>query len=336
MKGKISKIDPSVFYWYERGQLIGILAVHVDDFLWAGSKNFEENVVSKIKSIFEIGKEQSISFQYIGLEIKEDDDCIILSQRQYCETIEEIQIEKRDLNSLLSENEKSIMRAKLGQLLWVSKQSRPDIAFDVTDLAGRLHNSTINEIKRLNKIIKRTKLENVELKFQNLGTDLEITLYSDASFGNLHDGGSQGGYFIALRGKDGKINPITWQSRRLKRVTKSTLASETLALSEGIDHAYSIAMLFGEMLNNDCNKTIPIRCYVDNGDLVESVKSSKSVQDKRLRIEVASIKQMLERKEITSVQWVGTKDQIANCLTKGGASPYDLLNCLKYGEIPVN
>ena len=89
------------------------------------------------------------------------------------------------------------------------------------------------------------------------------------------------------------------------------------------------------MLHNDYNKTIPISCYVDNGDLVESLKSSKSVQDKRLRIEIASMKQMLDRKELTQVKWVSTKDQIANCLTKGGASPYDLLDCLKYGEIPV-
>ena len=39
----------------------------------------------------------------------------------------------------LSEDAKTVLSAKLGQLLWISKQSRPDIVFDVTDLAGRIN-----------------------------------------------------------------------------------------------------------------------------------------------------------------------------------------------------
>ena len=59
-------------------------------------------------------------------------------------------------------------------------------------------------------------------------------------------------------------------------------ASERLALSEGTDNAFRISMLLSELLNNDHQMTIPIKCFVDNSDLVEPIKSTKLVADKRL------------------------------------------------------
>ena len=105
------------------------------------------------------------------------------------------------------------------------------------------------------------------------------------------------------------MNPISWQSRKIKRIVKSMLASETLALLEGMDNAFSISMLLGELLRNN-QKTIPIKCFVDNSDLVEAIKSTKLVADKRLRIEIVSIKEMLDEGEICSITWLKSNDQI--------------------------
>ena len=38
LKGQVSKIDTSIFYCFDKEGLYGILAVHVNDFLWVGSK----------------------------------------------------------------------------------------------------------------------------------------------------------------------------------------------------------------------------------------------------------------------------------------------------------
>ena len=89
------------------------------------------------------------------------------------------------------------------------------------------------------------------------------------------------------------------------------LASETLALSEEIGNAFSMSMFLDESLNNDPQKTIPIKCFVDNSDLVETIKSTKVVAGKRLRIEIASIKEMLDKGEICSITWLKSDDQIA-------------------------
>lgn len=44
--GKVSQVDPAVFYWLdEHCKVKGVLACHVDDFLWAGTQRFETNVI---------------------------------------------------------------------------------------------------------------------------------------------------------------------------------------------------------------------------------------------------------------------------------------------------
>ena len=37
---KMSKADPSLFYYYHNNELQGIIAIHVDDFLWCGNDYF--------------------------------------------------------------------------------------------------------------------------------------------------------------------------------------------------------------------------------------------------------------------------------------------------------
>ena len=48
----VSSVDPAVFYWFEDNELQGVLAVDVDDFIWAGSHEFESEVINRIRSSF--------------------------------------------------------------------------------------------------------------------------------------------------------------------------------------------------------------------------------------------------------------------------------------------
>ena len=240
----------------------------------------------------------------------------------------------RDKLSTLLAQEKSILRSKVGQLLWLAKQTRPDISFDISKIASRLHVSTVEDMKKVNKVIRKVQAEQVCLNFNDLGKQVELLLFSAASFGNLSDDGSQGGYAIFLRGENGKINPVTWQSKRIRRVARSTLASEALALVDGVDCIISIAMLFNEILYDKCSTNgIPIKCYIDNNDLYQAIYSNKQVSEKRLRTELNCLKQQLQRGELTAVQWIPTNEQIANVLTKHGASGQNILDVFRYGKL---
>ena len=113
---------------------------------------------------------------------------------------------------------------------------------------------------------------------------------------------------------------------------QSTLASEALALLNGVDCVISILMLLNELLFDkyDAYK-IPIKCYVDNNDLYQAIYSDKHVTERRLRIELNSLKQLIQSGEISTINWVQTEYQIANVLTKTGASGQNILECFKNG-----
>ena len=59
------------------------------------------------------------------------------------------------------------------------------------------------------------------------------------------------------------------------------------------------------------------------------------MNDKKLRLDIASHIQSLERGEpggeLTSVEWCSGAAQLANCMTKRGAGPHELLNVLRCG-----
>ena len=68
--------------------------------------------------------------------------------------------------------------------------------------------------------------------------------------------------------------------------------------------------------------------YCDNKNLVNSVYSSTNVDDKRLFIDICVLRGMIDQKEISSFCWIPTDLQLANCMTKQGASANYLLNVL--------
>ena len=339
---KKSKVDPAVFVWVVNGQVIGLLASHVDDFIWAGDSTFEEKVIEQIRKKFLIGNEENGHFSYVGIDIYEKNNRIDFEQHKYIDNLQSISLEKsrqKERNMPLNEKETDNLRSKIGQLLWVARQSRPDVLYDVCSLARNLKVATVEHLIEANKIVKRLKSEKVTLKYQHLGNDssLKLVTFSDASLGNLPDGGTQGGGFIVLMGEQGLFSPLWWQSKRIRRVVKSTLAGETLALTEGIDNSVFIATLFTELYLGHTDPTwLPIVCITDNKSLCDAIRSHKAVTERRLRMEISSVKEMIENHQIQKILWSGTKDQLSDCLTKRGASSMELLRILENGTLDQN
>ncbi|MEQ2270834.1 hypothetical protein XENORESO_014700, partial [Xenotaenia resolanae] len=67
------------------------------------------------------------------------------------------------------------------------------------------------------------KAKSVELNFQHIGEDsnLKMDTFTDASFGNLSDGGTQGGHFIVLMGDDGGSLPFHGSQRELRELSEA-------------------------------------------------------------------------------------------------------------------
>ena len=128
----------------------------------------------------------------------------------------------------------------------------------------------------------------------------------------LSNGGSQGGYIIFISDLVGNRSPISWLSWKIKRVGKSTLPAETLAL---LDVAEA-GILVGKLLKQSLGVAPIIKYYVDNRSLVDSAYSTTNIEDKMLRISMAVLRDMILQKTIHQILWVKSANQIANPLTR--------------------
>ena len=77
---------------------------------------------------------------------------------------------------------------------------------------------------------------------------------------------------------------------------------------------------------------IHIDAFVDDKSLVDALRSTHLVQDRRLRIDIGILKQNLED-DIRQVKWIPGDQQLANCLTKKGAKGDRLLSIFHSGKM---
>ena len=159
--------------------------------------------------------------------------------------------------------------------------------------------------------------------------------FSNASFANLKSGSSQGGFIIFMCGS-GKYAPIVWKSIKLKRVVKSTLSAETLALEEALESSFMIKSLLCELLNKEMKSRFISSLLLDNKSLVDTINSAKSLREKRLKVDVCIIREMIEKQKVKSDLWCDSSLQLADCLTKVGTSSEKLLHVLKGEDRLIN
>ena len=163
------------------------------------------------------------------------------------------------------------------------------------------------------------------MKFGKLQPPIHHLAFCDASYGNLSNGYSQGGNVIFLAEERGYASPICWSSRKLRRVCRSTLTAEAMAMLDAIDACIWLSHIVAEVADCDLQH---VKVKTDNMSLVESVHSTTAVEEKRLRVEIASIRESIRNKEV-SVEWVDKEKQLADVITKQGADSFKFMAVLQ-------
>ena len=113
-------------------------------------------------------------------------------------------------------------------------------------------------------------------------------------------------------------------------MTKSPLASEVSAIADAADSGHLIASMVKEIYKLESTQKIML--YTDSKSLKQNFESTKVIQDPRLRVDMARLKQMVDRAEI-EVRWVPSQLQLADSLTKKGASADQLKKVLRGAKI---
>ena len=330
--------------WVKRkqGKILGMVAGHVDDFLFTGEESDPEwqDLISRIKAKFNWGDWDKDVFCQCGVSIKRTEEGFELSQPQYVAGIPEIPVSagrRKNQEESTSEREKTQLRALLGALSWHAQQVAPHISAEVSLLLSEVSCSTVQTILKANTLLYNTKARK-EHKMLIHGFDPreKLALYGwvDAASQNRPDGGSTQGIFVGLgpegilHGEIGHLTPIAWHSMKIDRACRSPGAAEAQAAINGDDSLYYARYQWGEILTGNVDVRNPASvvqrvpaCIVTDSrnvfDKLETEVLSIKGAEKRTNIEMISLKESQQSTKV-EIRWVHSEAQLANALTKVG------------------
>jgi Reverse transcriptase (RNA-dependent DNA polymerase) len=234
-------------------------------------------------------------------------------------------------------NYKSIV----GMLLYLSTNSRPDIAFAVSQIARFGHDpkqSHAMAVKTLVRYLKRTKDKGMIVKASQ---HFELKCYVDADFSGLYNrdppedatsARSRTGYLITLA----EI-PLVWRSVLQTETTLSTMQSEYFALSQALREVMPIKFMLEEMVQHlaiptTFDTTIAARVFEDNsGALSLAVNQRLQRRTRYFNARWHHFWEHVNSGQI-KIEKIDTLEQRADYLTKGlTREPFERIRMLVQG-----
>lgn len=301
------------------------LIIHVDDLLIVSNNlilidNLKNHLIKK----FEL-KDLGSAKHFLGIDISKDNNGnYLLSQSKYINKIVneanlmDGKLSKYPLmtgyfkhvdNEFLAPNNE--YRKLIGMLLYISNNTRPDIAASVAILSKKVSNPTktdLNEVKRVIRYLNGTKT--LKLRLSNKQSNCNIHIYTDASWAeDPSDRKSTSGYCCILNG-----GMISWSSRKQDIVALSSTESEYVALTEGCKELQWIRMISKEFKEIRVPETISV--YTDSQSSIKLITNQKfSNRSKHIDTKYHYVKQLADSGNI-ELKYCQTDVNIADMMTK--------------------
>merc|ERR1712002_1134368 len=290
-------------------------------------------IVAGIKGKFTVSKVEEDNFRFTGLDVKTKNDQIEISMEDYAESIKEIEeIRKASRDEKLTKAELKEYRKYTGKISWLAQGTRPDLSYSALNLAKKNNCAQIADLRNVNRIVEKVKKEENKIIYGRVGEKekLQIVGIVDASYKN--DERSIGGMMIVLANENmTKASPLMWKAKQIERVFHSSKDAETLAMTKMIDELVYMSRHVEILLYGDYKKRMNVRIITDSEPTLESISSTRQIERKQLRMVVKEMKDKLREGDITSYQWVSTKDIWADGLTKKMSMTEGMRNLLKQG-----
>ena len=305
----------------ENNKLIGLVIIHVDDFVYNGTDKFVEDLENLVKSQLTVSKVDKGSLRFCGVDYKQQRNGVLASMEDYCESIEEYPsklIHREKKTKELNEEQKSVLRGLAGQINWLAQICRPDLAYGGHQLSMRCKNGTIGDLKYANYIVKKAKSRPSKVFYGDIGNPDDCIIYgfTDASF-TPGEKATSGQMIFLGNTKNDKVVPLLWKTKLVAKACRSPKDAETITLGTCADLSIFAGQQLEEVLfgvkNGSRFKSI---LFSDSDSSLKSIVSSKQVERRYLRSDVHIMKQFIEQKLIDKIVWIGDSHMIADILTK--------------------
>ena len=125
---------------------------------------------------------------------------------------------------------------------------------------------------------------------------------------------------------------LTWKAIKIRRTVVSTYEAESLAVADALEEALVIKDQLMKLTGIPKDMLL-IECFCDCADAVAAFQSSKqNARGGRVQIDSARVREMLERGEVHSIQWVHSDLQLGDIFTKRGVAKTPIINTLEEGK----
>ena len=235
--------------------IVCLLGTHVDDILWAADDQSQE-IIDRVLGEFDIREIKTDQFRYCGSGISQDEEYTV--KVTACDNIEKIETISYPKDNALTrpcnEGEVSQLRSIIGAMSWVARQCKPELLYRVSRLQTVMNHAKVLRLKEANKILEdAVATADTGLVFKGgavpWNEDMIMLTVTDASWSNesvvtkgqIETFRSQTSHFNGLAGKglvegdSDYVHPVCISSKVIRRVCKSTLQAETLAMLWGVE-----------------------------------------------------------------------------------------------------
>lgn len=256
---------------------------------------------------------------FLGVNIVRTEDEIKLSQSTYlkkllkrfgmeeCRPVKTPMELKPDLHEDVEITDTSrSYRELVGCLMYVMLTTRPYLSVAVNYFSRHQNRQTEklwNGLKRVLRYIKGTL--DMQLCFRK-GIK-EYLCYTDADFGSEVDRKSTSGYIIQVYG-----NPVLWSTRRQSTVAQSSTEAEYVALASAVADLIWMKNLLMD-LGVELEK--PPKVFEDNQSVIHLLNQWEHRRLKHVDVKYNFVRDYY-LKGVIQVEYVNTKEQIADILTK--------------------
>ncbi|OLP77921.1 Copia protein [Symbiodinium microadriaticum] len=252
----VHPLEPCVFLLKTGSRLHGILGVHVDDGVCGGDEHFLQKIES-LQKILPFGSRKHQSFIFTGIQLEQlPDYSIRASQSEYVHRIPQIDIgrnRRQFPEAAVNEEERTKLRGLIGSVQYAVTHTRPDIAARLGELQCQTTTATVQTLLLANKVLREAQEHHqVCIFFQSIPVErLTFVAFGDASFASSKNLNSHQGVLICAtndqlnQNLEAPISPLTWSSKKIPRVVRSTLSAEAYAMSKAVDLLGWVRALWG-------------------------------------------------------------------------------------------
>ncbi len=249
---------------------LGYLMVYVDDMMLVGQDDYIRAAMDAIRGEWQCSDPQWLSaeksMRFCGFEVKKKGEEIWLHQEGYTlnllqkrkvtgeESVPLPKIHESEEVEQFSIQDVRAAQTLVGEVLWLSTRSRPDLAFAVGALGRMLHKRpqyTLKLGEHLMRYLNHTKTWGLRYRKCQRGdlgeadhlhsprTTERLDVYSDVSYGPGHEG------YRSIQGiaAEHAGNLVAWETGRQAIIALSTCEAELIAFSEAHQVGDSVAEL---------------------------------------------------------------------------------------------